>query len=94
MEAISGLPETFPVPTMLLEVDNGLAASPVDHAVCAVESVDGAPAVIELCRRGTPVERKNQGKALVLKRMRAEKSALRRRDVVYSGLRETCSEFP
>ncbi|AFK67170.1 putative transposase [Pseudomonas putida ND6] len=28
-----------------------------DHAVCAVESVDGAPAITDCCRRGAPVAR-------------------------------------
>lgn len=37
-----------------------------DHAVCPVESVDGAPAIITCCGRGAPVSPDNQGFALVI----------------------------
>lgn len=36
-----------------------------DHAICPVESVDGAPAIIACCGRGAPVRAENQGYALV-----------------------------
>lgn len=40
----------------------GQEHSTTDHVVCAVEPVDGAPAVIERCGRGAPIARKNRAK--------------------------------
>lgn len=37
-----------------------------DHAVCPVESVDGAPAITACCGRGAPVRAESQGYALVI----------------------------